>query len=228
LVGIYAWALHGSFPFDSPPKSVSKGARFWGFRCSRVRGVLGGISSIPDDLKSFGGPNLGYGVPMRCSYYPQSLAQIHGAIREIGSWIWGSWPTGVVHPEMPRRDRSDRCSRSVWPVLALCGICLEELLCSCGVVLFFCCLVLGSFGIVLLGFVRGFPSWQVVLWEWFLFQGLEESLRLPGTSLCIYCLPPVGFTGLTGAIGLTGKSHRSDRWDTGNRLLSSPLCVWVV
>jgi hypothetical protein len=40
-----------------------------GFQCSRVRGILGGISSIPLDLASFGGPNLGYGVPMRCSYY---------------------------------------------------------------------------------------------------------------------------------------------------------------
>jgi hypothetical protein len=31
------------FPFDSPPKSVRKGARFWGFLGSRVRSVLGGI-----------------------------------------------------------------------------------------------------------------------------------------------------------------------------------------
>jgi hypothetical protein len=37
----------GSFPFDSPPKSVRNGAQFWGFWCSRVRGVLGGISLIP-------------------------------------------------------------------------------------------------------------------------------------------------------------------------------------
>jgi hypothetical protein len=49
---------------------VSKGARFWGFLLSRVRGVLGEISSIPLDLASFGGLNLGYGVPMRCSYFP--------------------------------------------------------------------------------------------------------------------------------------------------------------
>jgi hypothetical protein len=69
---------------------VSKGARFWGFLSSRVRGVLGGISLIPLILASFGGPNLGYGVPMRCSYYPQSLVQNREAIREIGSWIWGS------------------------------------------------------------------------------------------------------------------------------------------
>jgi hypothetical protein len=52
--------------------------------------LLAGFSSIPPDLASFGGQNLGYGVSMRCSYYPQSLAQIRGAIREIGSWIWGS------------------------------------------------------------------------------------------------------------------------------------------
>jgi hypothetical protein len=96
---MYAWTLRGSFPFDSPRKSVSKGARFWGFPCSRVRGVLGEISSIPLDLASFGGQNLVYGHPMRCSYYPRSLAQIRGAIWEIRSWIWGSWPMGVVHPE---------------------------------------------------------------------------------------------------------------------------------
>jgi hypothetical protein len=99
LVGVYAWSHRGSFPSDSPLKSLSKGAQLWDFRCSRVRGILGVLSSIPLDLASFGGPNRGYGVPMRCSYYPQSLAQIRGAIREIGSWIWGSWPAGAVHPE---------------------------------------------------------------------------------------------------------------------------------
>jgi hypothetical protein len=121
--GMYAWTLRGSFPFNSPTKSVSKWAWFWGFLCSRVRDILGGISSIPLDLASFGGPHLGYGVPMRCSYYPQSLAQIRGAIREIGSWIWGSWPVGAVHPESSGHTgptgashRSDRCLSPVWPV----------------------------------------------------------------------------------------------------------------
>jgi hypothetical protein len=47
------------------------------------------ISSIPIDFASFGGHQLGYGLPMRCSYYPQSLVQVRGAIREIGVWIWG-------------------------------------------------------------------------------------------------------------------------------------------
>jgi hypothetical protein len=64
---------------------MSKGARFWGFLGSWVRGVLGGISSIPLILASFGRPNLGYGVPMRCSYYPQRLVQNCGAIRVIRS-----------------------------------------------------------------------------------------------------------------------------------------------
>jgi hypothetical protein len=38
---------------------------------------------------------------MRCSYYPQSLVEIRGAIWEIGSWFWGSCPVGAVHPELP-------------------------------------------------------------------------------------------------------------------------------
>jgi hypothetical protein len=54
--GMYAWTLRGSFPFDSPPKSVRKGVRFWGFRCPRVRGVLGRNPSISLDSTSFGGP----------------------------------------------------------------------------------------------------------------------------------------------------------------------------
>jgi hypothetical protein len=82
--------LHGSLGYDSPPKSVSKGPRFWGFLSSRVRCVLGGISSIPPFWTSFGGIKFGYGLLMRCSYYPQSLFQVRGAIREIEVWIWGS------------------------------------------------------------------------------------------------------------------------------------------
>jgi hypothetical protein len=35
---------------------VRKGARFWGFRCSRVCGVHGGNPLIPLDSTSFGGP----------------------------------------------------------------------------------------------------------------------------------------------------------------------------
>jgi hypothetical protein len=59
--------LHGSLGCDSPPKSVSKGARFWGFPSSRVCCALGGISSIPPFWTCFGGIKLGYGLLMRCS-----------------------------------------------------------------------------------------------------------------------------------------------------------------
>jgi hypothetical protein len=82
--------LRGSLGCDSPPKSVSKVARFGCFLSSRVRGVLGEISSIPPFCTSFGGIKLGYGLLMRCSYYPQILVQVRGAIREIEVWIWGS------------------------------------------------------------------------------------------------------------------------------------------
>jgi hypothetical protein len=82
--------LRGSLGCDSPPKSVSKGARFCGFLSSRVRGVLGGISLIPPFWTSCGGIKLAYGLLMMCSYNPQSLVQVRGAIREIEVWIWGS------------------------------------------------------------------------------------------------------------------------------------------
>jgi hypothetical protein len=108
--GKFVGTLCGSLGCDSPPKSVSKGARFWGFPSSRVRGVLDGISSIPPFWTSFGGIKLDYGLLMRCSYYPQSLVQVRGAIREIEVWIWGSEPAGAVHPELPRLHRSNRCS----------------------------------------------------------------------------------------------------------------------
>jgi hypothetical protein len=72
----FVGTLRGSLGCDSPPKSVSKWARFWGFPSSRVRDVLGGISLIPPFLTSFGGIKLGYGLLMRCSYHPQSLVQV--------------------------------------------------------------------------------------------------------------------------------------------------------
>jgi hypothetical protein len=85
--------LGGSLGCDSPLKSRVRGVlwpRFLGFPSSRVRGVLGVISSIPHFWTSFGGINLGYGLLMRCSYCPQSLVQVRGAIWEIEVWIWGS------------------------------------------------------------------------------------------------------------------------------------------
>jgi hypothetical protein len=166
--GMYAWTLCGSFRFDSPPKSLSKGSRFWGFRCSRVRGVLGGISSIPLDSTSFGGPQLGYGVPMRCSYYPQSLVRIRGANRKIESWIWRNWLACSVHPKLPRLHRSDWCFWPVWPVWAICGICLgwvAESVCLWVMLVLFW-----------LALCRVLVLWGCVL-RVFLFRCREKSLR---------------------------------------------------
>jgi hypothetical protein len=109
--------FRGSLACDSPPKSVSQGARFWRFRCSRVRGVLGGISSFPLVWTSFGGIKLGYGLLMRCSNYPQSLVQVRGAIREIRLGFGGVDPRVLFIPRSPGHTgltgashRSDRCN----------------------------------------------------------------------------------------------------------------------
>jgi hypothetical protein len=83
--------LRGSLGGDSPPKSVSKGARFWGFPSSRVRGVLGGISSIPLFWTSFGGIKLGYG-----------FGGVDPRVLFIPSCPGYTGLTGVI-------DRSDRC-----------------------------------------------------------------------------------------------------------------------
>jgi hypothetical protein len=95
---------------------VSKGTRFWGFRCSRVRGALGGISLIPLDLASFGGQNLGYGVPMRCSYYPKVLCKSVERFRRSGVGFGGVDPRVMFIPTSSGHTgltgathRSDRC-----------------------------------------------------------------------------------------------------------------------
>jgi hypothetical protein len=59
--------LRGSLGCDSPPKSVSKGARFWDFLSSLVGSALDGISSISPFWTSFGGIKLAYGLLMRRS-----------------------------------------------------------------------------------------------------------------------------------------------------------------
>jgi hypothetical protein len=131
--------LHGSLGCDSPPKSVSKGARFWGLPSSRVRGVLGGIYSIPPFWTSFGGIKHGYGLLMRCSFYPQSLVQVRGAIREIEVWIWGVDPRVLFISSCPgytgltgALDRSDRCNP--WWVFARVNVWVSLLLSCVGAV----------------------------------------------------------------------------------------------
>jgi hypothetical protein len=69
-------------------------------------------------------------------------------------------------------DWSDQCKHFV-------GLASDDLSDPC--VLWLCCcwLVFGRFGVVLLGFVKGSSSLQVVFLGVFLFQGLEKSLSLP-------------------------------------------------
>jgi hypothetical protein len=90
---------------------------------------------------------------MRCSYYPQSLVQVRGAIREIKVWIWGVDPQVLFIPSCPGltgltgvRDRSDRCR-------PLVGFASGELLDSCVFRSWCCWSVLGLLGVVLLGFM---------------------------------------------------------------------------
>jgi hypothetical protein len=47
LMGKFVGTLRGCLGCDSPPKSMSKGAPFWGFLSSWVGSALGGIYLIP-------------------------------------------------------------------------------------------------------------------------------------------------------------------------------------
>jgi hypothetical protein len=80
-------------------------------------------------------------------------------------------------------DRSERCKLFV-------GFGSGELLNPCVFGLCWCWLVLGCFGDVLLGFVKGSSSLQVVFLGVFWFQGLEKSLRLSGTFVVRLLHPP--------------------------------------
>jgi hypothetical protein len=99
---------------------------------------------------------------MRCSYYPQNLAQVRGAIREIEVWFWGVDSRVLFIPSYPSYtgltgalDRSDWCEPFV-------GLASGELLNSCVNGLCWCWSVLGCFGVVFLGFVKDSSSLQVV------------------------------------------------------------------
>jgi hypothetical protein len=141
-----------------------------GFLLSRVRGVLGGISSIPLDLASFGGPNLGYGVPMRYSYYPQSLVQIRWVIGRSGVGF-GNVDPRAVHPDSSGHTGltsashwSDRCR----PLVEFCsGECLGEFpIVSCC-----CCFEFGRF------LELGRSVWWI--WDFLAWTGLTGELHRP-------------------------------------------------
>jgi hypothetical protein len=138
-----------------------------GCRCSRVRGVLGGISSIPPDLGSFGGQNRGYGLLMRCPYYPQGLVQVRGAIRGSRFGFEGVDPWVLFISSCPgyigltgALDRSGRCESHV-------GFASGELLDSCVFGSWCCWSVLGLFGVVLLGLCRVFLPCRLCFWGCF-------------------------------------------------------------
>jgi hypothetical protein len=184
---MYAWILRGSFPCDSPLKSVSKGARFGGFLRFRVSCVLGGNPSIPLDLACFGGQNHSYGMPWGTPTVPNVLCKSVERI-EISGWGFGRVdPHLAVHPERPGlTDLTSALHSSDW-CSPLLGFGTGDLPGSCGFGLWCCWSVLGKFRVSLLGFVKDFLPLQICVWIWFLFQSLEESLRLPETLMCICC-----------------------------------------
>jgi hypothetical protein len=154
---MYAWTLRGYFPCDSPPKSVNKGARFWGFLRFRESGVLGGNHSIPLDSLSFGGQNRSYGCPRGTPSIPKVLCESVERIGRSGFGFWGVDPQ-VVHPERPGPDR---WPPPVWPVQPPVGFWLGWTCCcvplSLGLLQFqvWCCLVLGR----LVSWIWGFLAW---------------------------------------------------------------------
>jgi hypothetical protein len=90
---------------------------------------------------------------MRCSYHPQSLVQVRGAIRGIEVWIGGVDPRVMFIPSCPgytgltgALDRSDQCE-------SLMGLASGELLDSCVFGSWSYWSVLSLFGVVLLVFV---------------------------------------------------------------------------
>jgi hypothetical protein len=182
---------------------MNKGARFCGFRCSRVRGVLGGISSIPLDLACFVGPNLGYGVPMRCFYYPKILCKSVEQFRRSVVGFGGVDPRVPFIPRCPgvtgltgASDRSDRCVPFV-------GFASGELLISC---VFGSCWfwsVLGCFGGVCVGF---FFRAGCVFWGVFV-PGPGEVTE----ALWNICCAAVVSIGLTGSVHQSDWCHGSDR-----------------
>jgi hypothetical protein len=80
-------------------------------------------------------------------------------------------------------DRSDWCVPSV-------GFSSGEMLVPCVFGSCCCWSILGCFGGVLLGFVKGSSSLQVVFLGVFWFQGLEKSLWLSGTFVVWLLQPP--------------------------------------
>jgi hypothetical protein len=162
--------LRGSLGCDSPPKSVSKGARFWGFPSSRVRGVLGGISSIPPFWTCFGGIKLGYGLLMRCSIIPKVLFKSVERFGRSKFGFGGVDPRVLFIPSCPgytgltgALDRSDRCKP--WWVFARVNVWVCLLLSCVGAIS-----SLGQFGV---------RFTCLVIWGFLAVTGLTGALHRP-------------------------------------------------
>jgi hypothetical protein len=193
LVGVYAWTLHGSFLFDSPLKFVSKGARFWGFRCSRVRGVLGGIFLDSSWFSKFWWTKSWlWGTQEVLLLSPKSCTNpwSNSGDRKLDL---GELTRGCCSSQELRSHRSDRCLSPVWPVQTPVEFCSGEHLGEFAVVL--CCyyFVFGSVWSLVGMFGRFGVCWLELVW-------------------------PVSYTGLTGVgaflwkfLGFTSRD-RSDRW----------------
>jgi hypothetical protein len=161
---IFLGICWGSFPFDSPPKSVRKGARFWGFRCPRVGFFLAGILRFVLFQRVLVDHNLAMECPWGLPTIPNVLFETLERIGRSGVGIEGVDPRVLFIPSCPgmagltgASDRSKQCVPFV-------GFASGELLVPC--VYGWCCCwsVLGLFGDVLLGFVKVSSSLQVVFW----------------------------------------------------------------
>jgi hypothetical protein len=162
-----------------------------------------GISSIPLDLTRFGGHKLGYGVLMRCSYYPQSLVQIRGAIREIGVGFGGVDSRVLFISSCPGLtglcDRSDR-------YMPLVGFASGELLDSCVFGSWCDWSVLGPFGVFCKAFCRVFLPCRLCFGS-VLVPGPREVTEALWNTCCAAAVA----TGLTGSVHWSDRCHRSDR-----------------
>jgi hypothetical protein len=145
---------------------------------------------------------------MRCSYYPQSLAQVRGAIREIEVWIWGVDPLVLFIPTnsghtglIGASHWSDRCR----PLLSFCsGERLGEfVVVPCGCYFEFGAVrsLVGLFG------VWGFLAWT----------GLTSVSHRPDRCRAVMWKSPV----LPVGTGPTGVAHRPDQC----RSVDSSFCV---
>jgi hypothetical protein len=146
--GMYAWTLRYSFPFDSPPKSVRKGARFWGFV------GLGFVVFLAEILRFLLIQRVlvDHNLSMECPWGVPTIPKVlFGSVERIGRsgvGFGGVDPRVMFISSCPAYtgltgalDRSDQCEPFV-------GFASGELLIPCVFGLCYCWLVLGQFGVL--------------------------------------------------------------------------------